>query len=386
MKRKEKLSDVFVKLADRLRDISKSSNGVKQNFRAARTLIATDHPLVKADGKHNDAKGIQKLLNMAGSDKAIHIIFPPGQYTLRRPLRLKQNTFMEADSDAVFRKKYHGPMLLNLRLYNRMRAYSGNGNLIIKGGVWDANYPAYHGGTSFVLAHAANIIIEDLQLVEHGGGHAIELNAVRDVEVRNCRFLGYDDRNGERAYSEAIQLDLAKARCVFPWGGSVFDQTACQDIWIHHNHFGPSDEKGSWGRAIGSHSATADRWHERIFITDNVMKETLQWAVRAYSWRDVVLYNNRIEGCGGGIAIHPNSVDGRNDTDSKNRPTGRSNPVRNILIMKNRINAGGHYASAIRLKGDKQSPIKTACLSGNHVESYPGKGVLVTNTDSLMRK
>ncbi|MFP7477993.1 glycosyl hydrolase family 28-related protein [Terribacillus saccharophilus] len=380
MDNQRKLSAVFCQLAETLRDISRNSNHLIEELSPAHTVVATDHPLVRADGRHDDAKGIQQLLNLADRKKGIHIVFPPGLYTLRRPLRLKQNTFLEADGNSIFRKMHHGPMLLNLRRWDRMRAYRGNGNIIIRGGQWDANYPAYRGGTSFVIAHAENVIIEQLQLLEHGGGHAIELNAMRNLEVRNCKFLGYDDRGGERAYSEAIQLDLAKARRVFPWGGSVFDHTACQDIWIHHNDFGPSDKKGSWGRAVGSHSATSGRWHERIFVTDNVMKETLQWAVRAYSWRDVVLYNNRVESCGGGIAIHPNYVDGRNDTDSKNRPTGRSNPIRNFLIIGNKIVGGGTYASAIRLKGDEQSPITGAYLRTNHVESYPGRGILVTGT------
>ncbi|MFB1099206.1 glycosyl hydrolase family 28-related protein [Terribacillus sp. JSM ZJ617] len=380
MDKEQKLPAVFSQLAEKLRDISRTSNHLDELLKSAYTVVATDHPLVRADGRHDDAKGIQQLLNLADRKKGIHIVFPPGLYTLRRPLRLKPNTFFEADDNSIFRKKHHGPMLLNLRRRNRMRSYSGNGNLIIRGGTWDANYPAYRGGTSFVLAHAENVIIEQLRLVEHGGGHAIELNAVRNIEVRHCQFLGYDDRGGKRTYSEAIQLDLAKARRVFPWGGSVFDHTTCQDIWVHHNSFGPSETKGSWGRAIGSHSATADRWHERIFVTDNVMKETLQWAVRAYSWRNVVLYNNRIESCGGGIAIHPNHVDGRNDTDSKNRPTGRSNPIKNFLVIQNTICGGGNYASAIRLKGDEQSPITGAYLRGNHVESYPGRGVLVTGT------
>lgn len=387
MDKEQKLPDVFNELAETLRDISRISNHLNEKLSSAYTIVATDHPLVRADGRHDDAKGIQRLLNLADGKMGIHIVFPPGLYTLRRPLRLKPNTFFEASNDAIFRKKHHGPMLLNLRRRDRMRAYGGNGNLIIRGGTWDANYPAYRGGTSFVLAHAENVIIEQLQLVEHGGGHAIELNAMRNIEVRHCKFLGYADRKGERAYSEAIQLDLAKARRVFPWGGSVFDQTTCQDIWIHHNSFGPSYTKGSWGRAIGSHSATADRWHERIYVTDNVMKETLQWAIRAYSWRDVVLYNNRIESCGGGIAIHPNYVDGRNDTDSKNRPTGRSNPIKNFLILQNTITGGGKYASAIRLKGDEQTPITCAYLRDNRVESYPGKGVLVTGTaNSLIDK
>ncbi|MFJ6411343.1 hypothetical protein ACIQLG_00950 [Terribacillus saccharophilus] len=384
MDKEQKVPAVFNELAEILRDISRTSNHLIEELTSACTVLATDHPLVRADGKHDDAKGIQQLLNLAERKEGIHIVFPPGLYTLRWPLRLKQNTFLDASDDSIFRKNHHGPMLLNLRRRDRMRAYRGNGNIIIRGGTWDANYPAYRGGTSFVLAHAKNVIIEQLQLVEHGGGHAIELNAMRNIEVRHCKFLGYDDRKGERAYSEAIQLDLAKARRVFPWGGSVFDQTTCEDIWIHHNSFGPSDTKGSWGRAIGSHSATADRWHERIYITDNVMKETLQWALRAYSWRDVVLYNNRIESCGGGVAIHPNYVDGRNDTDSKNRPTGRSNPIKNFLILQNTITGGGKYASAIRLKGDEKSPITCACLLGNHVEDYPGKGVLVTGTENSL--
>ncbi|QXE00597.1 hypothetical protein [Terribacillus sp. DMT04] len=372
-------TETFMYLAENLRNISKTTGLLKEKLITARTIVATDHPLVRADGRRDDARGIQQLLRLADK-KGIHIIFPPGRYILRRPLRLREHTYLEASDAAVFLKEHHGPMLLNLRRRDRMRHYTGNGNIIISGGKWNANYPAFGGGTSFVFAHAKNILIEKVQLLEHGGGHAIELNAVQHAEVRDCQFCGYDDRNGKRSYSEAIQLDLAKTRRVFPWGGSVFDQTACQDIWIHHNYFGPSQTKGSWGRAVGSHAATADRWHERIYITDNKMKETLQWAVRAFSWRDVVCFHNCLDTCGGGIAIHLNHVDGRNDTDVNNRPTGRSNPVKNILLIKNQISGGGGYGSAVRLKGSQTSPIEGAILYDNYVDMYKGKKAHITDT------
>jgi hypothetical protein len=372
-------AEAFKDLAENLRNISKTIALLKEKLISGRIIVATDHPLVRADGRRDDARGIQQLLRLAGKE-GIHIIFPPGRYILRRPLRLREHTYLEASEGAFFLKKHHGPMLLNLRRRDRMRNYNGNGNIIISGGKWNANYPAYRGGTSFVFAHAKHIVIEKAQLLEHGGGHAIELNAVKHAEVRDCQFCGYDDRNGKRSYSEAIQLDLAKARRVFPWGGSVFDQTACQDIWIHHNYFGPSQTKGSWGRAVGSHSATADRWHERIYITDNKMKETLQWAVRAFSWRDIVCYHNRVDNCGSGIAIHLNHVDGRNDTDTQSRPAGRSNTVRNILLIKNHIRGGGGYGSAIRLKGSKTSPIQDAILCDNDVGIYQGRKVYITDT------
>ncbi|WP_175072850.1 hypothetical protein [Terribacillus sp. AE2B 122] len=110
MEKEQKLPAVFNELAETLRGISRTSNHLNEKLKSAYTIVATDHPLIRADGRHDDAKGIQQLLNLADRKKGLHIVFPPGLYTLRRPLRLKPNTFFEADNNSRFRKKHHGPM------------------------------------------------------------------------------------------------------------------------------------------------------------------------------------------------------------------------------------------------------------------------------------
>ncbi|GLO64407.1 MULTISPECIES: right-handed parallel beta-helix repeat-containing protein [Oceanobacillus] len=346
-------------------------------------FIATSHPSIIGDGINDDTLGIQELLNFAKTS-GIRIVFPPGHYRLTAPLRLYSNTFIDAQKGVFFSKEHNGAILLNLLSTDEMEEYRGNGNITIKGGEWNANYPNYTGGTSFVLAHAKGILVEDVSLINHGGGHAIEFNAICNGAVMNSKFLGFDDLNGSRTYSEAIQLDLAKNSSVFPWGGSSYDHTPCKNIIIENNFFGSSNQLGAWGRAVGSHSATYGKWHENVIIKNNIVNDCLQWAFRAYSWRDVIIEGNMIYNCGGGIGLDVNNLDDEDSYDEKGNYTGESNDCERIIVKGNLIDGGGSYASAISADGNDTAKIRTVTILNNSINNYNNRAVYLRLLDEVL--
>lgn len=338
-------------------------------------FIATEQDNIKGNGSFDDTEGIQQLLDVAASNNGVRIVFPAGTYILTQELRLTEGTYLECDPNAKFLKSHNGPMLLNLRPEDKMERYSGNGNITIDGGIWDSNYPAFGGGTSHVFGHGDGIRIMNLTIRNVGGGHGIEFNACRNILVQNCNFNGFDNYGGEKSYSEAIQLDLDKGDGVFPWGGNSGDNTPCQDVYIVNNRFTSSAELGPWGRAVGSHSATADRWHERVVIVNNIVLGCHTWAFRTYSWRDVIISNNKIEQCGGGISVDPNNVDGVDDTDVNGKPTGESNICERFTISGNIIDGGGSYGSAMSISGNNTDSIRSVTVTGNTINNYNGNAI-----------
>ncbi|MFP3338774.1 hypothetical protein R0J91_12385, partial [Micrococcus sp. SIMBA_131] len=130
---------------------------------------------------------------------------------------------------------------------------------------------------------------------------------------------------------------------------------------------------GPWGRAIGSHSSTIGRWHENIVITGNFMEDLNHWGVRAYSWENVVIANNFIENCGGGIAINPPDTGDSKDTeDTSGNVTGASQTCKNVTITNNKIKGGGSYGNGISVSGESTGVIDIVSIIGNLFENCGG--------------
>lgn len=353
-------------LKERLAQLESKGNATKH------VVIATDHPQVVADGTNDDTAGIQELLDLAIQYGGVKIIFPAGNYVVAGNLRMVANTHLDCAEGAVFTKKHNGGMLFNFQQSDAFSGYNGNGNIYIKGGVWDNNFPNYTGGTSMAFCHAENLVFEDVTFLNTSGGHAVEINGIKNCYFHRCKFLGFDDEGGTRSYSEAIQIDLQRGDGVFPWGGTSDDGTTCEDIWVDKCTFGASDTLGPWGRAVGSHSALYDHWHERITITRCTVNNCLHWAFRAYSWRDVHIADNKIYDCGGGISIDPNAVDGTDDQDLSGTPQGTSNLIERITITGNLIEGGGSYGSGMSIGGDSHHFMLDVVVTGNQINNYSG--------------
>ena len=353
--------------------------------RVKNVVVATFFPNIKADGATDDAPGIQELFNLAATYDGVKIVFPAGQYTLESPLFISENTHLVCSVGAKFTKQHNGPMLLNLKSTDSMTAYNGNGNITIKSGVWDANFPAYTGGSSFVLAHAKNILIEETEFHNISGGHAIELNAIQNAIVNKCGFLGFDDEGGARSYSEAVQIDLAKDASAFPWGGSVFDHTPCKDIWVTNCRFGASETLGSWGRAVGSHSATIGKQHKNITIDNNVVEGTLEWAFRAYNWQQYSITNNKIFNCGRGINVRT-AITGV-DTQNSSGVASESEICEGGIISNNTIEGGLTSGRGIEIYGEEGTTGKNKGIAviGNTIiaPDTTFDGINITYSDSI---
>ncbi|GKU83426.1 glycoside hydrolase family 55 protein [Niallia sp. NCCP-28] len=300
-------------------------------------IINTSKPLVQKNNKPFDAKVlelldkdykimeltfypnadptiiIQNALNEAkNSTKPIKIIVPPGQYKLTQSLHIYSNTWLHFSNNTVLKKatNHHEIMLINGDFHDSYQEYNGNSNIVVDGGIWDAEGadPSVWTPSIFGFAHGKNIIIQNVVLKNISGGHAIDCAGNKNIIIQDSKFLGFNISN-KNNYVEAIQIDGMISSKAFRRFGDV-DSTVTKNILIQNNYFGNSHVKTMkpWGVGIGSHSALHNHPHSTIRIINNTFEGLSLAAIKAYNWSDVIIKGNKMIDCYVGIQIEGNGV------------------------------------------------------------------------------
>lgn len=328
------------------------------------------------DGTGNDAPFINQALTAAYAAGGGWVIVPSGVYMIGEILRIRRNTRLTLMPGAEFRRNYAGTMLLNGDSDQAFGGYTGHGNILVEGGLWNmrGTTSGLTGSAMCIsIGHAKNVTIRDLEVRDVSGYHGIELNSTDGALVDNCRFVGYVDPGG-RDFSEAIQLDLSKSSGVFG-GFGPYDNVPTKDIEIRSCYFGASGTAGTtaWPRGIGSHSSTVDRWHKRTRIIGNTFEGLIQYPIVAYNWDDTVIDGNTISGCGAGIRARSIiSADAADSTDADGVVTNESQVMRNLVISNNTIRSTGSVDDAILLYGEETGRIHDVAITGNVIDTVGG--------------
>ncbi len=344
------------------------------------------------DGSTDDTPFIQAALDQCEVDGGGEV-FVPGQgriYSIQTgPLRIYRNTTLTLAPDAIIRRDASGTMLLNGDSDQTFGGYTGHGNIIVQGGTWDANGTVVTTNNMAIsIGHADNVTIRDTIIKDVPGFHAIEFNATRRSRAINVKCLGFID-TGSRAFSEAIQIDLALGSAQFG-GFGPYDSTPCDDILVQGCTIGPSGTVGttSWGAGVGSHSFDSGFQHTNIRVVHNDFQDTLQFAVRNYYWNDSVIANNTITGCGAAIWIQSPTAESVEDVIIANntmRDIGSFNhavfldgattrPIRHVNIIGNVLRTNGGSATGFRLAG-----VEEATVSGNTLRNTAGTSISQAN-------
>lgn len=327
-------------------------------------------------GSVNASPGIQIALNLARDLGGAQVVVPPGVYLIGQTLRIYGNTRLTLMAGAEFRRNHAGTMLLNGDSGQAFPGYTGHSRITIEGGLWNmrGTTSGLTGSAMCIsIGHATDIVVQDLEIRDTPGFHAIELNSTSHGVIRNCKFRGYVDPGG-RDFSEAVQIDLAKSAGVFG-GFGPYDHTPCEDVLVTGCHVGASGTGGTtaWPRGVGSHSATITRWHRRIRISDCSFEGLLQYAVSAYNWEDVTITGNTLAGCGSGVRLRSVIVSDPEDTkDPNGNQTNASQVMRNVAVVGNTFRAGGGYDNVIVAQGETSGTILNLTIVGNTIDGTSG--------------
>ncbi|MFE0762630.1 right-handed parallel beta-helix repeat-containing protein [Streptomyces smyrnaeus] len=328
------------------------------------------------DGTTDDAPALQAALDAARDAGGGWIIVPPGTYRCATlPLRIYRRTRLTLAQGATLLRGAPETFLLNGDASQAHGGYTGHGDLIIEGGVWDmrATDAPTDPDMCISIGHARNVVIRDLEIRDVGGYHAIELNSTKHATVANCSFRGYLDTGG-RAFSEAVQIDLAGRASLFG-GFGPYDSTPTEDVVMRDCYVGPSGTAGTvpWPSGIGSHSATWGRWHRRIRVADNTFEQCSQYAVKPYIWEESTIIGNNFKQCGGGVwarTLDSSKTADRTDADGVDR--GSSQPSTGLVIADNVFTDGGSYSEPVYVQGEETGRWYGLTVTGNTIAGSGG--------------
>lgn len=138
-----------------------------------------------------------------------------------------------------------------------------------------------------VMGHNKNVLVENITFQNTYNGHCIELDASKNVTIRNCIFKSAKISKGVVMVKEAINLDIPdKLTGGFNQKFTSYDKTPNQNIYIYNNTF------KNQIRGIGTHKFTKGKYHTNIVIENNTFTNCSATAIRALNWREVTIQNN----------------------------------------------------------------------------------------------
>jgi len=208
--------------------------------------------------------------------------------------------------------------------------FKGQGTVII-----DLNY--IQDSIGIVLGHNTEVSITGITFQNMYSGHFIELDASRDVIIKNNRFINH--KPSQSGIKEAINIDTPdKNTQGFNAIWTNFDCTPNKDILIQNNYFDNLE------RAIGTHKYSEGKYHENVQVLNNIILNTDSDAIRIINWVNPIIKNNEIKMVAGGIgndrAILASGV--KNPTIMDNTFTDVARAIQ-LMPWKN-SGAGSEYA------------------------------------------
>ena len=349
-------------------------------------------------GEGDSATKIQNALNAARDAGGGTVYIPTGTYNLGSRLEIYTGTTLLLSQKSVMFRNHNSNMIINGLAGASYSGYNGQTDIKIIGGIWECRGTAFPTtpAMGISIGHGSNIIIQDLTVSNVGGYHAIEINSSKNVRISNCRFVGYKD-TGSRAYSEAVQIDLAKSSGVFGAFGS-YDNTPSTDVVVENCYFGPSGTAGttSWPTGVGSHSYTSGYKHTNVKIIGNTFDSMTEYAVRLdVAYDDIIISNNIIKNCYAGIGA---------GFDQADRITS-AQQCKNLIITGNQVEGAGstsghmgiyvvnydgvtvndNHVKNFGVDAIAFTTVVDGTINGNRIENIGNDGIDIrTNSSSLM--
>ncbi|HSU80720.1 MAG TPA: right-handed parallel beta-helix repeat-containing protein [Candidatus Angelobacter sp.] len=322
----------------------------------------------------DDTKQLQQALDAAKGDDYTTIIVPDGVYLTTTSLKINSNTHLVLSDHAVIKRNgVFGPMLRNK---TGGPGYTGNQNIVIEGGTWDGNGAILSGNITYdnlEFGHASNITVQNTNVINDYGAHAIEFVGVQNGQVLNSHISGYY-HGSNFLKKEAIQLDITHSSTVsFPFG--YYDDTPSKDITIQGNTI------ENYSRGVGSHTTVKGVYPEGITIQNNVFKNLTDEAIDALDYKNLSILNNSFENVGSGVDFttvtsNPGANYTPNDTASPINIENQfsikiiGNKMTNVRTIPHR-----QVGNGIRLSGTPDHPIKGVTIQNNSINGCDQDGI-----------
>lgn len=318
--------------------------------------------------KHKDTKALQHALNLAKKHPGSIIFIPKGEYHIKRALTIYEGTTLFMHEDTVLKRQGKDALLKNGIRNGFYHHYNGNSNITIIGGTFDMNGSRIpDNNTAMCLGHAHDLVLYNIRFKDVVGGHAIDACGVDNLIITRCSFEGFLDINGDRGFSEAIQLDI-QVPGAFPKFGTR-DGTITRNVMISECYFGPSDTPGftSWNRAVGSHATRHNKFYQDIFIYRNTFHQTLDFALTPFKADGLYIVDNHFLDCAGGIRFL-GTKDDKHTADVQTGQRIAAQGGRDLNIINNRFE-GTMTKDAINIRGYFNTQHQDVFITENHFDA-----------------
>lgn len=317
------------------------------------------------DGERNDHPAIQNALDAARRKGGGTVFVPKGRFLIKNTLNIYSNIRLKLDDNAVIiRGDDFGNMLRPIE--TPVKGYNGEHDFAVEGGTWDFNGNKIHSaGTALTFAHARNVTLKDLRVINVYRNHCVEINSSYNVRVLNSVF---DTQIGDRA-SEAIQIDGAFRETVYPAFGE-YDYTMCKHVLIDGCTF------LNWSRGIGSHTREDGYDHQDIKLTNNHFENIYDDGIRIYGYRGTVISGNTFDTCNTGILAEyclDTIVSNNVIRNSRNNGINLYNEANGTVVSGNTVSHSANQGISLYNKANNN-------VISNNVVRYNGKYGIVVNS------
>ncbi|MCJ1655994.1 glycoside hydrolase family 55 protein [Staphylococcus sp. NRL 16/872] len=325
-------------------------------------INAQDYGL-KGKNKRKDTKAIQRALN-AAKDGEQTVYIPKGTYHIGKALVIYDSTTLLLEDETVLLRCSKDALLKNGRRLGFYHGYKGNSHIYIKGGVFDMNGGDYpYNNTAMSIGHAEDIQLLGVTVLNVVGGHALDACGINGLYIKDCRFEGFYDINGDRSFSEAIQLDI-QVPGAFPKFGTT-DGTITKNVVIENCYFGNSEhpKMQAWNRAIGSHASRYNKFYENVHIRNNIFDGLNEYALTPLKAKNMTVSRNEFKNCNGGIRFL-GVKDGKNAADPVTGRVQASQAGENFSVIGN-IFKGEMKRDAIHVRSYNNVKHANIFVAGN---------------------
>ncbi len=167
----------------------------------------------------------------------------------------------------------------------------GCGNFLISGGVVELDGV----NCAAVFAGGDGITVENT-VFRNSVGHTMQIDACRNVTVRNCMFAGYN--LSKTSANETIQIESIADGST---GGKGHEPATCNPgeyeanygITVEKCYFGKSDRYGSVLTAVGHHSSAGGLSCDGFVFRENVVDNPVYCGLHLLNFLNVEITGNR---------------------------------------------------------------------------------------------
>lgn len=330
-------------------------------------VFFVEHP-----GGTPDQTAIQTALDNADSAGGGIVALSEGTWQIEEMLRIYAGTrFVLTPATVLVRSAAIAAILSNgpasAGTDTTTTAFNAPGNIHLEGGIYDVNcdnqtQPSW----GIVFAHAKNITVRDVTILNVAEWHAVEFSACYNVAVENSTFIRGLPRTSGPWNTGAVSFDVALAgSTIVPFGAA--DGTHTQVVRVIGNYC------EDWPTFVECHTAQESTpGYSQFVVANNTMKDLSYWGVSLRNVSRAVVIGNTMNEVGGGIWIRPhNGV--AVPTEKK---VAFAISIANNVIETTRRDEGIYVAGEV--DGSNNGKIHNCNISGNMIRYAETDGIRLT--------